>query len=203
MRIIGLCGGSGSGKSRVAEYFLSCGIPVIDADAIYHKITAYKSPCVEALVSEFGESVITNTGALNRVALAEIVFAPGSESKRLRLNEITHKYVIDEILDTLNTEKAKGTDNVIIDAPLLFEAGLDKYCDITLSVTADTELRVKRIVLRDGITEQAARDRIASQIKDEELITKTDFNIVNNGTLASLLERAEEFAEKILKNKET
>ena len=94
MKVIGLCGGSGSGKGVVAEIFSSHNIPIIDADAIYHGLTSSPGQCLDELREEFGEEIIRNN-ALYRPALAKIVFASeNAAERRSRLNEITHKFVM-------------------------------------------------------------------------------------------------------------
>ena len=103
MKIIGLCGGSGSGKGVVANLFLRYGIPGIDTDAVYHQLTSSKSPCLDALVSEFGAEILSDDGALDRRKLSRIVFADNSSSKmREKLNLISHKYVLDSTREILS-----------------------------------------------------------------------------------------------------
>lgn len=186
MKIIGLCGGSGSGKGAVSSLFDAYGIPSIDTDAVYHDITSHPSDCLDALASEFGPSVV-NAGRLDRATLREIVFnAPGSAEKLNRLNAITHKYIIDETEKIISAYEKDGFRGVIIDAPLLFESGLDKRCDTVIAVLANREVRIARIMLRDGITLDAARARIDSQLSDAELVNRANIIIRNDGTIDEL-----------------
>lgn len=187
MKIIGLCGGSGSGKSAVSELLEKIGIPHIDADRIYHNITSYESDCMRELASVFGDGVKNGDGSLNRAYLREIVFfGIDSNQKRNTLNKITHKYVLAEIDNQIEKYKADGREAVIADIPLLFESGFYKKCDFTVAVIADDEIRAKRIVCRDNITEEQAKARINAQISTEELISKVDFVLENNRDLAEL-----------------
>ena len=186
MKIIGLCGGSGSGKGAVCDLFLELGIPSIDTDALYHKMTSSDSPCLRALAREFGESIIDVHGKLDRAVLRGIVFSSDGENKRKKLNEIAHKYILDRTREIIKEYECAGKRAVIVDAPLLFESGFNKECDFILCVTADEKIRVKRIVLRDGISEEDAYKRISSQITTEELLSKSDAFITNNGDYASL-----------------
>ena len=187
MKIVGLCGGSGSGKGAVCDLFLELGIPSIDTDALYHNMTSSDTPCQRALVEEFGESIIDHHGRLDRAVLRNIVFSSGDGmEKRKRLNEITHKFILDEARKIIKEYEKKGFLAAIVDAPLLFESGFDKECDFILCVTADENIRVKRIMLRDGISEADAYKRIASQITTEELAKKCDALITNNADYASL-----------------
>ena len=187
MKIIGLCGGSGSGKGTVASIFSSFGIPVVDTDAIYHKITSTPTPCLAALREEFGEGVIKNS-ALDRASLAKIVFSgEGADARRARLNEITHAFVLKEVECEIESYKTTGHKICVVDVPLLFESGFDKECDITVAVLADRETRISRIIERDGITREAAVSRIDSQLSDTDLISLTDTYIVNNGDIKELV----------------
>ena len=187
MKVIGLAGGSGSGKGEVSKIFLKLGIPSIDADAVYHKITSKKSSCLDALTFEFGKTIIKSDGGLDRRKLSEIVFqSENSESKRMILNQISHKFVLKEIRDILCEYEKNGESAVIVDAPLLFESGFDKECDLIISVIAPIETRVRRIVSRDKITEDKALARINAQLSNEELSKRSNYLIFNNGDLVNL-----------------
>jgi dephospho-CoA kinase len=124
----------------------------------------------------------------------------GREQKLLKLNGITHKYILDEvrkIISSLDT----GYRGAVVDAPLLFESGFDRECDATVSVIADRELRIRRILLRDGVSEEEARRRIASQKSDGELRRLSDYIIVNNGNRDELRKSVLWIAEEILNRK--
>ncbi|MBO5101038.1 MAG: dephospho-CoA kinase, partial [Clostridia bacterium] len=170
----------------------------IDTDLVYREITSSPSECLKALSEEFGTDILTPSGALDRRRLAEAVFmSEGAEERRLKLNEITHKYILDEVRKIISSLDA-GYRGVIVDAPLLFESGFDRECDATVSVIADIELRIKRILLRDGVSEKEARRRIASQKSDEELKSLSDYIIVNNGNGDELRASVLRIAEEIL-----
>ena len=183
MKIIGLCGGSGSGKGSVSAIFLKLGVPSVDTDAVYHELVSSDSPCLRELVREFGSEILKD-GALNRKALAEIVFA--DEEKRIILNRISHSHVLSFTDTILDGYRAQGFSYAIVDAPLLFESGFDKRCDYTLCVLSDREKRIARIIDRDGISREAAEKRIDSQLSDGELLKRCDFSVYNNSTLAEL-----------------
>ena len=194
MRLIGLCGGSGSGKGSVCEIFLRLGVPSLDLDALYHSLISHDTPCVRELVSEFGDEILSG-GKIDRKALGRIVFS--DERKRQRLNSIAHKHVIKETERLITSQRALGFDYLIIDAPLLFEAGYDKRCDLVIAVIADTEKRLDRIVARDGISREAALTRINTQISNDELIKKCHYIIYNNSDLTSLEEEVGTVFNKI------
>ena len=187
MKIVGLCGGSGSGKGAVGELFLKRGVPVIDTDAVYHELTSAPSECLSELVSVFGESVIDENGALNRRELGKIVFAPGTADKLAQLNSITHKHILNSTRERLHQFSDQGAKMAVVDAPLLFESGFSAECDVIISVLAEKDTRIERIMMRDGIDRQSAERRIASQLDDKFLIRKSDFVIRNNGTFSELL----------------
>lgn len=187
MKVIGLCGGSGSGKGEVCAVFRKNGILAIDTDAVYRDLTARPGPLLMELKAEFGKEIISDSGALNRRALASIVFSSeGSELKLKRLNEIAHKHILDETRAILSRYSADGHKLGVVDAPVLFESGFDRECDYIVSVIAYSHTRVERIMARDGISEAEAEQRIASQMSDAELISRSDFVINNNGDIHSL-----------------
>lgn len=197
LKVIGLCGGSGSGKGTVAAIFVEHGVPTIDADKIYHELTSNMSDCLLELSRHFGAAIIEN-GRLNRVALAKIVFEDGGVAELAALNEITHKYVVKRICELISEYRGLGERAVVIDAPLLFEAGLNDKCDIIISVIADIDTRISRIIDRDGITEEHALRRVSSQKSDEWLIERSDYVINNNGDISELRAVVADIVEEIL-----
>ncbi len=198
MQIIGLCGSSGSGKGTVSDIFLSYGIPSIDADAVYRDLTTPGSPLVCALKSFFGDAILNYDGTLNRKQLSKIVFEDRSGFFRKKLNEITHASIIDEAEKRISEFEKNGVNRVIFDAPLLFESNFDKKCDLIIAVIAQNELKVQRIMKRDNISEDIAVKRLETQLSDEELISRADFVIVNNGTFEELKASSSLLANKIL-----
>ena len=199
MTVIGLCGGSGSGKGTVARFFEGYGIPSIDADAVYRDITVPGGELIEKLALTFGTAILDENGGLNRAALAKIVFDPANKTELDKLNKITHEFVIRETVRRINAFESEGYEFVIFDAPLLFESGFNEKCGIIVSVVADKNVRIKRITARDGITPERAEARIASQLSDEYLIERSDFVIYNNGSEQELSAQVASIANKILK----
>lgn len=197
MKVIGLCGGSGSGKGEIGRLFSKKNIPVIDTDAVYHELTSQRSACLDELAECFGDSIIDEKGSLDRAALAKLVFAPDAQDKRRMLNKVTHKHILAKTREHLSEFSASGFDFCVVDAPLLFESGFNSECDIIVSVIADKSVRVERIMARDLISCEAAEKRIASQLDDEFLIKNSDFVISNNGTLDELNEKFDLVLKKI------
>ena len=187
MKVIGLCGGSGSGKGAVCDLFRQRRIFCIDTDLVYRDLTSKPGPLLQKLESEFGKEIISDENTLNRKALAKIVFSSENSDEKLRkLNEISHKYILDETRRMLRQQSEEGAQLSVVDAPVLFESGFDKECDIIISVIADKEIRISRIIGRDSISVDAAEERIASQMSDEELTRRSDYVIDNNGSLEEL-----------------
>lgn len=197
MLLIGLCGGSGAGKGTVAELFLKHGIPSIDADAVYRDLTAPGSRLPVIISKMFGEQTLTPDGGLNRKKLAEIVFSDKEKLKNLNL--ITHAEIITETERRLKKYKAEGYPALIFDAPQLFESGFNKRCDVIISVVAPLETRIERLLSRDGITEEAARKRISSQLSDDYIMERSDFVIVNDGDMEYLRQQTDELVKILLK----
>ena len=195
MKIIGLCGGSGSGKGTVCSVFAELGIESIDTDKLYHTIISNDSECTKELVAAFGNRIYANPG-IDRAALREVVFS-SLENLKL-LNEITHKHIVSNIRSIIDS--SKESLGIIIDAPLLFESGFDKECDTTVAVIADTEIRTDRIVKRDNISVDHARARISSQISNDELMQRCDYTIENNSTVQELRESVAELYKKMFIN---
>ncbi len=201
MLVIGLCGGSGSGKSTVTKKFEKYGIVSIDADKVYRELLFSGSALLLQLKNAFGDKIINDDGTLNKKELSAIVFSNYGKAHYLPvLNSITHAAIIFETERRIEEFRQNGSiPAVIFDAPLLFEAGFDKKCDIIIAVTADTETRIERIMMRDNITKEQAQQRISAQLSDEFLIEHADYVIVNNGSAESLENRVSELAEYIFK----
>ncbi len=199
MKIVGLCGGSGSGKGTVAEIFSVFGVPSVDTDKVYHELTRSKSPCLDALVEEFGSEILDKNGSLDRRALSLLVFGDGAAAvKRKKLNEIAHKFVLDETRRILKEFERGGAQAALVDAPLLFESGFDKECDLIIAVVADLNIRIDRIMMRDGLNENVATLRLKSQLPDDYLASRADFVIKNDKSIEDLEKQVVETVNKIL-----
>ena len=184
MLVIGLTGPSGAGKSRVAEIFAEYGLPILNADEIYHALLVPPSPCLDALVSQFGREILKPDGNLNRPALGKIVFSdPASLSA---LNSIAHQHVMEKIRMELDRLRKKDTVAAVLDAPQLFEAGANRDCGVVVSVLADKRIRLERIMERDGVDADAALKRMSVQKSDEFFRTHSDYIIENNGNAERL-----------------
>ena len=196
--ILGLTGPSGAGKGELARRLRDAhGFAWIDTDKVYHTLTSTPSPCLDELRTAFGEGVIKN-GALDRPALAAIVFAPDAQDQLLLLNSITHKHVLKESALQIDLARQNGARGAILDAPLLYEAGADALCTHTAAVLADAEVRLDRIMARDNLSKQAAQRRLQAQKPDAFYTHKVDFTIYNNGTADALCAQADALAKELL-----
>jgi len=183
MIILGITGPIGSGKSYVTDIISDRGFKRIDTDEVYHSLVDRPSKTVSDLAKEFGEEIISESGALNRKKLAEIVFS--DKEKLTKLNEISHKAVIEKTEQLICEHEKNGEKMLLIEVPLMFESGFDKRCDYVLSVVADEETRVKRICERNALSAEEAKKRIKNQKNIDFYIENSSFVIYNsnNGDL--------------------
>ncbi len=181
MKIIGLTGPSGAGKGLCDEYFHSVGIPCIDTDKVYHDLLIPPSQCADELVERFGKEIRNTDQTIDRKRLASIVFSDKSGDAAKDLNTISHKYVREKTLTLLEEFHAAQKSAAVVDAPLLFEASFDNFCDFTIAVLAERELRATRIMKRDTLSREKADERIAAQQKDEFYRSKAKYTLYNNG----------------------
>ncbi len=193
MKVLGICGQSGAGKTTALETLKLLGAVVCDSDRVSREIMTPETACGREVIAAFGDGIVSE-GRIDRRALGEIVFA---SPKQLEiLTEITHRYILAEIRERIEMARGRGESLFVIDAPLLFESGLDADCDLTLAVIADRELRIERITARDGITRELAEGRVDSQLSESELVRLADEVIVNNSTKDNLARATAAFAER-------
>ena len=169
--IIGITGGSGSGKTTLLHELKKLGALVLDCDAIYHDLLQHDAALLSSIDARFPGTV--ENGQLLRKKLGNIVFS--DESALLDLNTITHSAIYTEVLRQLEQRPAL----VAIDAIALFESGLDRLCDVTVAVIAPVEVRVRRLMARDGISEEYARSRIAAQPSDDQFRQRCTYTLEN------------------------
>lgn len=196
MKVIGLTGGTGSGKSTVAAYLREKGCYIIDADKISRTLTAKGGEALGPIKERFGKEVFSDDGSLDRKKLGSIVFA---DEKKLRmLEEITTNIVIEKTLQRIEELRSSGNEKtVIIDAPLLFECGMNDCADENWLVICEQEDRINRLILRDGIERQSIMDRMANQLSDDEKILMADVIIDNSGSLKDLYCQIDKLIERV------
>lgn len=191
-KIIGLTGGIGSGKSTVARYIESKGIPVYIADEEARKLTDTAIVTAD-IVAAFGDSII-NDGKIDRKRLSDIVF---NNSENLqKLNAIIHPAVRTHFIEWLKSHSSQ--ELVVKEAAILFESGSYKECDYIITVEAPEDVRIGRVVQRDSVSEDAVRARMRNQWTDEKRAEKSDFVIVNID-IDDMKVQVEQILKKILK----
>ena len=195
MILIGLCGPSGSGKTLVGGLFAMEGFAHIDCDKLVHE-KVYQRPDVrEAIARHFGAEMLTEDG-VQRKALGKLVFADAR--KLALLNDILRQAIVDEVHKEL---AAIGSEYALLDAPTLFETGIDKECQAVIGMIAPLNTCVERIMNRDGIDRQTALRRLSHQ-KDEEFLRQNcRYILENDGNIVKLTKRALALAEEIKKEK--
>ena len=183
MKIIGLTGPSGAGKSTLCSMLGKLNIPCINTDEVYRSITSSDGECLDELRSTFGDSIIDQNGSLDRPALAKLVFeGEGAKENLATLNHITHKYVWAEVNALLVKYREEKRSAAVIDAPALFSSQIFvSACDFIISVIADKQSRLDRIIERDGIKEESALARIEAQPSDKFFIDNSEYYIDNSG----------------------
>ena len=180
MRRIALTGGIATGKSHVRAQFEALGVPTIDADTLAHEAVAPGTPGLAAVVARFGREVLAADGTLDRRKLASIVFMDAAA--RLDLEAIIHPAVrraTDEWFDQLDPARYAFA---LADIPLLYEVGRDKDFDAVIVAAVDPETQVRRVIDRDGATEDEARRRLAAQLPIDEKVKRADYVIRTDGT---------------------
>lgn len=178
MKVIGVTGPIGAGKSYVAEKICERGLPDIDTDEVYHFLISAPSTCTEGIRAAFGENIINKDGGVDRIALGKIVFS--DPEKLALLNKITHGCVTDKVDELLASYRKSGAAAVVVEVPLMFESGFDKKCDIVVCVAADTETRIARICKRNEISRAEAEKRIKNQKDIDFYIANSSFIVYNN-----------------------
>ena len=184
---IGITGGIGSGKTEVCKIFERMGVPVLSADSIAKEISNYDPRVKQLLVKLLGPQAYTSEGVLDRPFVASKVFS--SESVQKKINAIIHPRVEDEVQSRFSEMERSGTPIGIVEAALIYEAGLDRLLDAVVVVDAAEENRINRVINRDTSTKSAVLDRIKSQMDPSAKLKKADYIVHNDGTIEELEQR--------------
>ena len=196
MLVIGITGGSGSGKSTVSKLFSKYGAESIDADVVYHDLLSDSDAMLRELRERFPEAIKPD-GRLSRKTLAGIVF---SDKEALSdLNKIAHKFVIEETERRMQELYCKNVQYICIDAIALFESGLNSICDVTIGVVAPRATRISRIIERDSLDPMSASARINAQQLDDFYEERCDYMIENNENLEATEAKVSEIFDLITK----
>lgn len=183
--IIGLTGGIATGKSESAKYFEELGVYSIDADAISRDVTKHGMPALAELVKIFGNDILRYDGNLDRKKLANIVFS--DKQSKLEVEKVLHAYIFSRVNEIVLRKTNKH--DVVVNAPLLFEVGLDRICDKIVVIWIPYDIEVKRLALRDNLNATEIKKRIDSQMPLEKKVELADFVIDNSGSKKELKEK--------------
>ncbi len=204
MKIIGLTGGIGTGKTTVTDYLISKGFHVIDADKIAREIVLPGSEMLIQLAGVFGKEIIQEDGYLDRKRLGSIVFSDSEKKKKL--DELMHTEILETIHDQIfQIREEKGTETshiatsrvIFIDAPLLFETGLDKSTEQVWVIDVDDETRIQRIMERDGLNRDEILKRMSTQMARSEKKERADVLLDNTGDKEVLYRQIDQLLQKL------
>ena len=197
---IGVTGGAGSGKSSVCNRLQELGIKIISSDALAREAVAPGSTAHKKILNYFGEKVVLSDGKLNRQMLRRIIVNDGAARRSLE------QFIHPEISKLMHRKIAQAEQNgdrvVAVEVPLLFELGMEKQFDLVVVVSADPNLRVKRLMDRDKVSREDAEELLNVQMPDREKEKRGGVVVSNNGSTEQLINSVDRLYEKFLKNAE-
>lgn len=196
MIVIGITGPTGAGKTTVLNVLRELGGAVADCDGVYHELLSTSVPMREELAARFGPEIFDENGDLRRKELGAIVF--GDPDALADLNAITHRHIVSELERRIAQAEGEGRPAIALDAVALLESGAGTLCGTTIAVTAPEEVRVGRIMAREGIGEDYARARVKAQKPSAWFEERCAHTLRNDGEKASLEEQARELFKSIL-----
>ena len=195
MKVIGLTGGIGSGKSTVSQYLRELGAMIIDADKVGHEVFKPETEAWREVVAAFGKQIVASNSTIDREKLGAIVF--GNSEARVRLNQIMHPRIHKVVKTQLEEYQRQGAGVVIIEAPLLVEAGWTSLVDEVWVTTAPEDTVLRRLKKRIGLSESESRARIRSQLPTEERIKQANVVIDTDCDLGELRAKVKELWRRL------
>ena len=191
MKIIGITGGVGAGKSTVLDYLREqFHAYVIQADQVGHQVMEPREICYSQVIALFGEHILKKDKTIDRKAVSDVVF--GNEEKLKKLNGIIHPAVRQSVLEEIQLQKEKKTAIVVVEAALLLEEHYEKFCDKVWYVHTDREIRISRLMENRGYSREKSESIISSQAPDEYFAKHADYIIRNNGDIKDTWLQVEE-----------
>lgn len=191
MKIIGITGGVGAGKSTVLDYLREqFHAYVIQADQVGHQVMEPGEICYSQVIALFGEHILKKDKTIDRKAVSDVVF--GNEEKLKKLNGIIHPAVRQSVLEEIQLQKEKKTAIVVVEAALLLEEHYEKFCDKVWYVHTDREIRISRLMENRGYSREKSENIISSQAPDEYFAKHADYIIRNNGDIKDTWLQVEE-----------
>jgi len=188
IRVIGLTGPTGAGKTTVCEAAAKLDIPVVNADTVSREAVLPGQPALNVLAKYFGNSILQSDGSLNRKELARSAFS--SQAKTDMLNKLFLPFIVDKINQHIFKLESEGKSALLLDAPTLYESGADKICNEVIAILCPFEIRRQRIIIRDNLSDFDADIRMKAQKKDDFYIERTNYIINNNGSVEELLSKS-------------
>jgi dephospho-CoA kinase len=198
MRVFGLTGNIGSGKSTVAAMLREAGIPVLDADRISREVTARGGRAYDAVVQAFGGGIVRDDGSIDRKRLGEIVFS--DPSLRARLEAITHPAILAGMKEAVAGIEREGHRAAVVEATLIHESGRKGLFEAVISVTCDRETAISRLAARDGMSRRQAVARLRAQMDADRKAGASDYVIDNTGDIESTRRQVVALAGVLLGN---
>jgi dephospho-CoA kinase len=192
---VALTGGIATGKSHVRAEFERLGVPTIDSDTLAREAVALGTPGLAAVVERFGRDVLAPSGGLDRQKLASIVFM--DPSARRDLEAIVHPAVREATERWFDSLDPARYDVAIADIPLLYEVGRERDFDAVIVTAVDAETQVRRVMNRDGLAEEEARQRLAAQLPIDEKVRRADFVIPTDGTIEQTAEQVRRVLDQL------
>jgi len=196
MTVIGITGPTGAGKTTVLNVLRELGGAAADCDAVYHDLLRTSIPMQNELKNRFGCEIFDANGGLRRKEFGAIVF--GDQSALAALNAITHRYIIAELRRRIARAEAENRPAIALDAIALLESGAGELCDVTVAVTARPEARVRRIMAREGISEEYARSRVTAQKPSSWFEERCTYTLRNDGDRDAFEAKAQALLKQIL-----
>lgn len=189
--ILGITGGSGCGTTTVGHLLEQHGFFFLDADCVYHELLEHDDALQKMLIQRFGTGIVQQ-GVIQRRALAKIVFS--DEQALADLNAITHSVIRQAVAERIRT---CGKENAAVEAIALFESGMSQQCDAVVGVLCERDERIRRICMRDNLTEEEAAARIDAQPEDSFFMDRCDYILLNDRTPAELEEAVDALVQAL------